>query len=81
MCSVTVCSVGPSLAKPDGPVSETGGSGISRIMNESSKIMTVDPDDWKTPLVRYLENPCHIIDRKVQWQALKYVMLDNTLYC
>jgi hypothetical protein len=33
-----------------------------------------------TPLVRYLENPDYIADRKVQRQALKYVMLDNTLY-
>jgi hypothetical protein len=28
----------------------------------------------------YLENPGHIADRKVWRQALKYVMLDNTLY-
>jgi hypothetical protein len=27
-----------------------------------------------------LENPGHIADRKVQRQAMKYVMLDNTLY-
>jgi hypothetical protein len=39
-----------------------------------------DPDDWKTPLLRYLENPSHIADRKVRRQALKYVMLDNTFY-
>jgi hypothetical protein len=36
--------------------------------------------DWRTPLIRYLENPGHIADRKVQRQALKCVMLDNTLY-
>jgi hypothetical protein len=42
--------------------------------------MTVDPDDWRASLVRYLENPSHIVDRKVQRQDLKYVMLDNTLY-
>jgi hypothetical protein len=41
---------------------------------------TVDPVDWRTPLVLYLENPGHIADRKVQRQALKYVMLDNALY-
>jgi hypothetical protein len=41
---------------------------------------TTDPDDWRTPLVRYLENSGHIANRKVRWQALKYVMLDNTLY-
>jgi hypothetical protein len=31
-------------------------------------------------LVRYIENPGHIADRKVWQQALKYVILDNTLY-
>jgi hypothetical protein len=41
---------------------------------------TVDPDDWRIPLVRYLENPGHIVNRKVQWQALKYILLNNTLY-
>jgi hypothetical protein len=34
----------------------------------------------RTPLIHYLENPDHIADRKVRRQALKYVMLDNTLY-
>jgi hypothetical protein len=43
-------------------------------------MITVGPDDWRTPLVRYLENPNHIADRQVWRQALKYVMLDNTLY-
>jgi hypothetical protein len=42
--------------------------------------MMADPDDWRTPLVYYLENPSHIADRKVRRQALKYVMLDNALY-
>jgi hypothetical protein len=42
--------------------------------------MTTDLDDWRTPLVHYLENPGHIADRKVWRQALKYVMLDNALY-
>jgi hypothetical protein len=31
-------------------------------------------------LVCYLENHGHIVDRKVWQQALKYVVLDNTLY-
>jgi hypothetical protein len=39
-----------------------------------------DPDDWRTPMVRYLENPDHIADRKVHRQTLKYVVLDNTIY-
>jgi hypothetical protein len=43
--------------------------------------MMADRDDWRTPLVRYLENSSHIIDRKVQRQGLKYIFLDNILYC
>jgi hypothetical protein len=31
-------------------------------------------------MVRYLENPDHIADRKVRRQTLKYVVLDNTIY-
>jgi hypothetical protein len=42
--------------------------------------MMTEPDDWRTPLVRYLENLGHIADIKVQRQGLKYVMLHNTLY-
>jgi hypothetical protein len=80
MHSATVYSIEPSLAKLDVPVSEIGLSEISRISVEASKMTTIDPDDWGTPLVHYLENPGHIADRKVWRQALKYVVLDNTLY-
>jgi hypothetical protein len=80
MHNAPVCSAEPSSAKPDVLVSETGGSKISKILNEASKTMTTDPDDWRTPLVRYLKNPGHIADRKVRRQALKYVVLENTLY-
>jgi hypothetical protein len=80
MHRATICSAKPSSIKLDGPVSETGGSRISKNSNESSEITTADPSDWRTPLVRYLENPGHITDRKVRRQALKYVVLDNILY-
>jgi hypothetical protein len=75
MHSATVCSAEPSSAQLDVPVSETGGSKISRISDVASKTTMVDPDDWRTPLVRYLENPSHIANRKVRRQALKYVVL------
>jgi hypothetical protein len=81
MHSATVYSIGSSLAKLDGSVSKTKRSGISKNSDKSSKTMMTDPDDWRTPLVCYLENTSHIEDRKIQRQALKYIMLDNTLYC
>jgi hypothetical protein len=79
MHGATICSTEPSSAKSGGLISEIEEYEISRITDESSKIMTANLDDW-TPLVRYLENPAHIADRKVWRQALKYVMLDNSLY-
>jgi hypothetical protein len=42
-------------------------------------VMT-NPDDYRTPLVCYLENLGRITDRKVQRQALKYVMLHSNIY-
>jgi hypothetical protein len=45
-----------------------------------SKITMTDPNDWRTPLIRYLKNLGHIADRKVRCQALKYVILSNSLY-
>jgi hypothetical protein len=75
-----IYSAEPSSSKPNSLVSETRGSKIFRTLDKSSEIMTADPNDWRTPLVCYLENPDHIADRKVRRQALKYVMLDNTLY-
>jgi hypothetical protein len=80
MHSTIVCSAEPSSTKLDVPVSKIGGSKISRISDEASKMTTANPDDWRTPLVHYLENRGHSADRKVQCQALKYVVLDNTLY-
>jgi hypothetical protein len=80
MHNATICSTEPSSAKSDSPVLEIRGSKNSRNSNELSEMTMIDPDYWRTPLVHYFENPGHIADRKVQWQALKYVMLDNTLY-
>jgi hypothetical protein len=78
--SAGICYAEPNSAKPNNPVSKTGGSKFSRTSGKTSKITMAGPDDWKTPLVRYLENTGHITDRKVRRQVLKYVMLDNTLY-
>jgi hypothetical protein len=78
--SATIYSPKPSPAISDGPVSETGVSKNSRNSDESSEMMMVNSDDWRTPLVRYSQNPSHNGDREVWQEALKYVMLDNTLY-
>jgi hypothetical protein len=51
-----------------------------RSSDNSGEMMTVKPNDWRTPLVHYFKNPDHIANRKVRQQALNYVVLDNTLY-
>jgi hypothetical protein len=63
--SARIYSTEPNSAELDSPVSETEGSRIFRTSNKISKTMMAGPDDWRTPLVRYLENPSHIADRKV----------------
>jgi hypothetical protein len=80
MCNARICSSEPSSVKLDGPVSEIGGSEISMTSDKTSETTITDPDDWRTPLAHYLESPCHIANRNVCRQTLKYVMLDNNFY-
>jgi hypothetical protein len=65
MCSATIYFAKPSSTKLDGLVSETGGSRFSNTLDKTSETTATDPDDWRTPLVCYLESPSHIADRKV----------------
>jgi hypothetical protein len=44
------------------------------------EIVMAEPEDWRVPLIRYLKNSDHIIDRKVWQQSLKHVLLDHDLY-
>jgi hypothetical protein len=62
MHNAKIYSAEPSSAKPDVPESEIGGSGISRGLDDLDETTTVEPVDWRTPLIRYLENPGHVID-------------------
>jgi hypothetical protein len=80
MKSEKIYSTKPDLAELNGLISKIGWFRIFRNLDDSSKTMTIELDDWRTLLVCYLEIPSHIADRKVRRQALKYVMLDNTLY-
>jgi hypothetical protein len=64
--SARICYAKPNSIESDSLIPKTGGSGISRTSDETSKTMTAGPNDWRTPLVCYLENPGHIADKKVQ---------------
>jgi hypothetical protein len=80
MHSAKICSVESSLAKSDVLESKTRGSSISSGSDDLGKTVMIEPEDWRAPLVCYLENPGHAIDRKVQRQALTYILLDHDLY-
>jgi hypothetical protein len=75
-----ICSTEPSSTKPDVPDSEAGGSGISRGSDDLAETVAVEPMDWRTLLILYLDNPGHVIDTKVLRQDLKYVLLDYDLH-
>jgi hypothetical protein len=62
MHNAKICFADPSSAKLDVPESETRGSSISRGLDDLDETVMVKPMDWRTPLIRYLENPGHIID-------------------
>uniref|UniRef100_J3NCY2 Retrotransposon gag domain-containing protein n=1 Tax=Oryza brachyantha TaxID=4533 RepID=J3NCY2_ORYBR len=53
---------------------------IERPMLEYFEVNMVESDDWRKPLISYLENPSQTVDRKLRRQALKYTLLHGDLY-
>nr|KYP45954.1 hypothetical protein KK1_032449 [Cajanus cajan] len=47
---------------------------------ESLTINTSSHQDWRKELIEYLQNPNLKVKRKIRFQALNYVMLNNKLY-
>ena len=45
-------------------------------------IMTLElvADDWRKEIVEYLKDPSKKVERKVRFQAIKYVLLEGELY-
>jgi hypothetical protein len=63
--SAIICSAEPNSVEPNSLISKIGGCRISKTSDETSKTTTVSLNDWRTPLVRYLENLGYIADKKV----------------
>jgi ribonuclease HI len=40
----------------------------------------VDTDDWRKKIIDYLRNPSKKVERRIRFQATKYVLLDDELY-
>ncbi|XP_057418138.1 uncharacterized protein LOC130712317 [Lotus japonicus] len=46
-------------------------------------VMAIDnltPNDWRKPIVEYLQNPVGSTNRKVMYRALSYTIIDNELF-
>ena len=52
-------------------------SGYQPILNTLSAISV---DDWRKEIIDYLRNPSKKVERRVRFQATKYVFLEDELY-
>ena len=43
-------------------------------------VLKLTADDWRKEIVDYLKDPSKKVDRKIRFQALKYVLLEGDLY-
>jgi len=41
---------------------------------------TIDANDWRTEIANYLRHPSKKVERRIRFQATKYVLLDDELY-
>ena len=57
--------------------------GLSEVVEKTyprAEILLDDVNDWRMAIVGYLRDPSQLTDRKIRRQALKYVLIDETLY-
>lgn len=50
---------------------------------ENFEILAIDSlgdEDWRKPIVEYLENPTTFVERKVRYHALSYIFMGNKLF-
>jgi hypothetical protein len=70
----------PGQTTPSGRLDRpSGGNPASAVV--SSKIVEDEVGDWRTPLIKYLQDPKSMSDRKVQQWAIKFILDGNELYC
>jgi hypothetical protein len=65
----------PGLTTPSG---RSGGNPTSAAV--SSKVVEDEVGDWRMPLVKYLQDPKSMSERKVRRWALKFILDGNKLY-
>ena len=47
---------------------------------EISFIDNLSEQDWRKPIVDYLQNPAALTERKIKYRALSYVLMGNELF-
>ena len=45
-----------------------------------STISAIGADDWRKEIIDYLKDPSKNVERRVRFQATKYVLLEDELY-
>jgi hypothetical protein len=60
-------------AVPDNPVLEDSTS-------NNLEHDRVDVVDWRKPIIEYLQDPSHKVDRKIRWLAFKFMLVEGELY-
>ena len=43
-------------------------------------LLAVTADDWRKEIIDYLKDPSEKVERRVRFQATKYVLLEDELY-
>ena len=86
----TECFALEALVRSTQPTGLTGDTGLTDVTDRSDRspgkssfLVFRDKDeveDWRKPLVDYLQNPSSSVDRKVRRWALKFVLDDGELY-
>ncbi|PNX70927.1 hypothetical protein L195_g057883, partial [Trifolium pratense] len=60
--------------------SEVADAHFDEVMTEVFVIDNLADNDWRLPIVKYIENPTGTADRKVKYRALSYTIMGNELF-
>ncbi|CAJ2657404.1 unnamed protein product [Trifolium pratense] len=60
--------------------SEMADAHFDEVMAEIFVIDNLADNDWRQPIVKYIENPTGTADRKVKYRALSYTIMGNELF-
>jgi hypothetical protein len=49
---------------------------LENLASDGLKHDKADCVDWRRHIIDYLQDPCHKVDRKIQWFAFKFTLVD-----